>query len=154
MPMEASGLAGLVLADHATGDLVSPACYRDFLLPVHREITAALGAPTILRICGNTANRLEYIASAGFDAFHFDSKVDPATALPLVDGEMTLIGNVNNPGTLLLGDPDEVRREVRSILSAGIRIVGPECALPLSTPSANLAAIPRAVEEYCQTSEE
>ena len=59
VPMEASGLAGLVLADHATGDLVSPACYRDFLLPVHREIIAALGAPTILRICGNTANRLE-----------------------------------------------------------------------------------------------
>lgn len=144
----------LVLADHATGDLVSPACYRDFLLPVHREITAALGAPTILHICGNTANRLEYIASAGFDAFHFDSKVDPATALRLVDGKMTLIGNVNNPGTLLLGDPDEVRREVRSILSAGIRIVGPECAVPLSTPNANLAAIPRAVGEYCQTSDE
>ena len=138
----------LVLADHATGDLVSPACYRDFLLPVHREVTAALGGPTILHICGNTTNRLEHIASAGFDAFHFDSKVDPATALRLVDGRLTLVGNVNNPGTLLLGDAEEVRREVRSILDAGIRIVGPECAVPMSTPNANLAAIPRAVEEY------
>src|SRR5512133_1207116 len=70
-----AGADVLVVADHATGDLVRPRCYRDFLMPVHREITAELGCPTVLHICGDTTDRLDYIAQAGFDAFHFDSKV-------------------------------------------------------------------------------
>lgn len=80
--------------------------------------------------------------------------MDPATALRLVNGRVTLVGNVNNPGTLLLGDPEEVRREVRSILDAGIRVVGPDRAVPMATLNRNLAAILRAVEGYCQTSDE
>jgi len=43
---------------------------------------------------------------------------------------------------------------VRSILDAGIRVVGPECSVPMATLNRNLAAILRAVEEYCQTSDE
>ncbi|MGE5620656.1 MAG: MtaA/CmuA family methyltransferase [Sphingomonadaceae bacterium] len=143
-----AGADVLVLADHATGDLVSPGCYRDFLLPVHQEINARLGCPTILHICGNTTNRLDYIAQAGFDAFHFDSKVDAATALRIADGRISLVGNVNNPETLLHGDPERVKAETRRLLEAGVRIVGPECAVPLVTPNRNLAAIAEAAEEY------
>jgi MtaA/CmuA family methyltransferase len=143
-----AGADVLVLADHATGDLVSPRMYRDFLLPVHQEITAALGCPTILHICGDTANRLEYIAQAGFDAFHFDSKVDAREALRIVDGRISLVGNVNNPETLLRGSPEQVKAEVRALLEAGVEIVGPECAVPLVTPNRNLAAIVEAANEY------
>lgn len=142
-----AGADVLVVADHATGDLVSPACYRDFLLPVHQELTAELGCPTILHICGDTTNRLEYIARAGFDAFHFDSKVDAAEALAIASGRISLVGNVNNPETLLRGSPAEVKAEVRRLLRAGVPIIGPECAVPLATPNRNLAAIVEAVEE-------
>ena len=145
-----AGADVLVLADHATGDLVSPGCYRDFLLPVHQEITARLACPTILHICGNTTNRLDYIAQAGFDAFHFDSKVNATEALRIVDGRICLIGNVNNPETLLHGTPEQVKAEVHSLLEAGVSIVGPECAVPLVTPNRNLAAIVEAVEEWQQ----
>jgi len=143
-----AGADVLVVADHATGDLVSPACYRDFLLPVHQEITARLGCPTILHICGNTTNRLEHIARSGFDAFHFDSKVDAAEALRIVDKRITLVGNVNNPQTLLKGTPEQVKEETRKLLDVGVPIVGPECAVPLVTPNRNLSAIVEAVEEY------
>ncbi|MCL4534949.1 MAG: MtaA/CmuA family methyltransferase, partial [Bacteroidetes bacterium] len=143
-----AGADVLVLADHATGDLVSPNCYRDFLLPVHREITAELGCPTILHICGNTTDRLEYITQTGFDAFHFDSKVNARTAMEIVNGRITLVGNVNNPQTLLRGTPEEVKAETRHLLELGVPIVGPECAVPLVTPNRNLAAILEAVQEY------
>ncbi len=143
-----AGADVLVVADHATGDLVSPGCYRDLLLPIHQEITARLGCPTILHICGNTTNRLDYIAQAGFDAFHFDSKVDATRALEIVDGRITLVGNVNNPETLLKGTPELVKAQVRPLLEAGVPIVGPECAVPLVTPNRNLAAIVEAIEEY------
>jgi len=142
-----SGADVLVVADHATGDLVSPACYRDFLLPVHREITKRLGCPTILHICGDTTNRLDHIATAGFDAFHFDSKVRAAEALRIVNGRITLVGNVNNPQTLLHGSPEQVKAETKALVAAGVTIIGPECAVPLATPNRNLAAIVQAVEE-------
>ena len=142
-----AGADVLVVADHATGDLVSPRCYRDFLLPVHQEINAELGCPTILHICGDTTDRLDHIARAGFDCFHFDSKVNARTAMEIVSGRISLVGNVNNPETLLRGSPEQVKAEVRELLAAGVQIIGPECAVPLATPNANLAAIAEAVAE-------
>lgn len=145
-----AGADVITVADHATGDLVSGTCYRDFLLPVHREITSQIQGPTILHICGNTTDRLDYIAQAGFTSFHFDSKVDPFRAHEIVAGRISLVGNVNNPVTLFDGTPEDVRKEVFSICKAGIEIVAPECAVPLRTPNANLKAIVDAVEEYCR----
>jgi [methyl-Co(III) methanol-specific corrinoid protein]:coenzyme M methyltransferase len=36
---------------------------------------------------------------------------------------------------------------VRECLAQGIEIIGPECAVPLTTPTANLQAIVSAVEQ-------
>jgi [methyl-Co(III) methanol-specific corrinoid protein]:coenzyme M methyltransferase len=142
-----AGADVLVVADHATGDLVSPRCYRDFLLPVHQALTTELGCPTILHICGDTTDRLDHIARAGFDCFHFDSKVSSRTAMEKVSGRISLAGNVNNPETLLRGNTEQVKAEVRALLEAKVQIIGPECAVPLATPNRNLAAIAEAIEE-------
>ncbi|HAA89152.1 MAG TPA: MtaA/CmuA family methyltransferase [Peptococcaceae bacterium] len=146
-----AGADVVTFADHATGDLVSAACYRDFLLPIHQEVTREIKGPTILHICGDTTDRLEYIAQAGFTCFHFDSKVNPRTAHEIVNGRISLTGSINNPQTLLNGTPEDVRREVFLNCEAGIEIISPECAIPLRTPNENLKAIVAAVEEYCRT---
>ena len=52
-----AGADAVVIADHATGDLVSPKTYRDFPFPVHREINHRIGGPTILHLCGNCSDR-------------------------------------------------------------------------------------------------
>jgi [methyl-Co(III) methanol-specific corrinoid protein]:coenzyme M methyltransferase len=137
----------LCLADHATGDLVSSAMYRDFLQPVHRELVAALDIPVVLHICGNTLDRIPAIADAGFDAFHFDSRVDARDAVRAAAGRMALVGNVNNPELLLNGTPAAVQEAARYALAAGVQVLGPECAVPLHTPVENLRAIVRAVED-------
>lgn len=141
-----AGADVLCLADHATGDLVRGTMYRDFLLPIHRELVQELGCPIVLHICGDTLDRLGYIADAGFDAFHFDSKVDAAAAVGAVGDRLTLIGNVNNPEVLYAGTPEQAAAQTRYAMQAGVRIVGPECAVPLRTPLANLQAIRAAVE--------
>jgi len=140
----------LCLADHATGDLVSPECYRDFLMPVHREMIPELGCPVILHICGDTATRLEYIIAAGFDCFHFESKVDARRAKEIVGQRMSLLGNVNNPDTLLFGSPEDAYREASYAAEAGVEILGPECAIPLRVPNENLKAIVAAAEDYAK----
>ncbi|MCG2767481.1 MAG: MtaA/CmuA family methyltransferase, partial [Anaerolineae bacterium] len=140
-----AGADVLCVADHATGDLVGPKTYRDFLLPYHKEITQRIGCPTVLHICGNTLDRMGYICESGFDCFHFDSKVDARDAVKEIDGRISLIGNVNNPEILLQGTPDQVAEQTRYAMDAGVEVIGPECAIPLRTPLENLKTIARVV---------
>ncbi|HTP08437.1 MAG TPA: MtaA/CmuA family methyltransferase [Anaerolineae bacterium] len=146
----AAGADVLCIADHATGDLVSPKMYRDFLLPYHRELTQRLGCPTVLHICGNTLSRIQYIRESGFDAFHFDSKVDALKAVEAAAGQISLIGGVSNIQALYYGTPELVVEQADKAVQAGVRIIGPECAVPLRTPLENLKAIARVREKRAE----
>jgi [methyl-Co(III) methanol-specific corrinoid protein]:coenzyme M methyltransferase len=136
-----AGADVLCIADHTTGSLVRATMYRDYMLEIHQEINARIGGPTVLHCCGPTLDRMDYFAQAGFDSYHFESANDAVKAKRIVGKRMTLIGNVNNPNTLLRGTPEDVAREARYALEAGVEIIGPECAVPLTTPNRNLLAI-------------
>jgi MtaA/CmuA family methyltransferase len=136
----------ICLADHATGGMVSPLAYRDFLLPLHQEITAEIGCPTVLHCCGNTTDRLVYFAQAGFDCYHFESQVRLKDALAAAAGKLTLMGNINNPQLLLRGTPDEIAQASREVIYSGVQILAPECAVPLTTPLESLKTLGEVAE--------
>jgi len=136
----------ICLADHATGGMVSPLAYRDFLLPLHQDIVAEIGCPTVLHCCGNTTDRLAYFAQAGFDCYHFESQVRLDDALAAAAGKMTLMGNINNPRLLLTGAPGEVAQASREVIHSGVQILAPECAVPLTTPLENLKTLVEVAE--------
>jgi MtaA/CmuA family methyltransferase len=141
----------IMWADHVSGDLCSPNAYKELLLPIHQEINRELlhkQGPVILHACGKTIDRMKYFAESGFEAFHFDTRNDVREALREVDGKILLTGGVNNPNVLLKGTPEDVRKQVREHLEAGIRLISPECAIPVITPNSNLRAIVEAVKEY------
>jgi [methyl-Co(III) methanol-specific corrinoid protein]:coenzyme M methyltransferase len=142
-----AGADAVVLADHATGSLVSAEHYKEYLLPLHQELTALIEGPLILHVCGNCADRLELFADAGFDAYHFEWQVDAKVAVRKVGGRMSLAGCVNNPQALYQGTPSDVFEQACYAIEAGVNIIGPECAIPLSTPLENLKAIVEAVRE-------
>ena len=75
----------VVVADHATGDLVSAKVYQEYLKPRHKIITSEIGGPLILHVCGNCKDRIEMFADAGFDAYHFEWQVDAQEAVRIVD---------------------------------------------------------------------
>ena len=75
-----AGADAVMWADHANRELVSPQTYRDFLLEMHQRVTEEMGGPSILHCCGETTDRIDYFAEAGWDCFHFESQVDPHTA--------------------------------------------------------------------------
>ncbi len=143
-----SGADVLTFPDHATGDLVSGEYYQRFLLEIHQEMAERLKVPIILHICGNTLDRLGFIAESKMAAMHFDSKNDPQKAAEIVNGKIKLIGNINNPETLYSKGPQEVREEVFRCMDAGIEMIAPECAIPLATKLENLLEIPRAVKQW------
>jgi [methyl-Co(III) methanol-specific corrinoid protein]:coenzyme M methyltransferase len=131
----------ICLADHASGGIVSPLAYRDFLLPLHQELFSAIGAPGVLHCCGNTTDRVKYFAESGVDCYHFESQVDIDSAVAEARGRMTLMGNINNPTVLLQGSPEDVRVACQKAIQAGVQILSPECAVPLTTPLENLKAL-------------
>jgi len=135
----------VVLADHATGNLVGAYHYEELLLPYHKILTSEIKGPLILHVCGNCSDRLELFAEAGFEAYHFEQSVDAAAAVQRVGGRMSLVGNINNAQTLYQGTPEEVYQQARRAVEAGVHMVGPECAIPLATPLENLRAIVAAV---------
>jgi len=137
----------VVLADHATGNLVGPYHYEELLLPIHQEITNQIEGPLILHVCGDCSDRLELFAASGVDAYHFEWQVDAKTAVDKVGHLISLVGNINNPKTLYQGTPDDVYQQVRYSVAAGVNIIGPECAIPLATPIENLKAIVEAARE-------
>jgi MtaA/CmuA family methyltransferase len=143
----AAGADIVVLADHATRNLVGPYHYRDLLLPIHQEVTAQINGPLILHVCGNCSDRLELFAQSGVDGYHFEWQVDAKDAVRRVGDKISLVGNVNNPRVLLQGTPEDVYRQARYAIEAGVNIIAPECAIPLSTPLANLRAIVEAALE-------
>lgn len=128
----------ICLADHASGGIVSPRAYCDFLLPLHQEIFATIGAPTVLHCCGNTTDRVKYFAETGVDCYHFESQVYMASAVADARDKMTLIGNINNPIVLLTGNREDVLQACRQAIEGGVQILSPECAVPLITPLRNL----------------
>jgi MtaA/CmuA family methyltransferase len=137
----------VVLADHATGNLIGPYHYEEHLLPIHQEITAQAGGPLILHVCGNCSDRLELFARSGVDAYHFEWQVDSREAVRRIGKKISLVGNINNPQTLLQGTPADVFKQARCAIEAGVHIIAPECAIPLSTPLENLRAIVEAARE-------
>ena len=143
-----AGADMILWCDHASGDMCSPSAYRDFLLPVQQRIFRTLfkkSGPVVLHACGRTLDRIKDFAEAGFDAFHFDSLNDTRQALKEA-GKMLLTGGLSNE-TLLNGTPVDVEKEVTDLLNAGLRLISPECAIPMKTPNANLSAIRRAVDK-------
>ncbi len=146
-----AGADFITVADHATKDLCSPLAYRDFLIPIHSMLAREIQVPVMLHICGDTLDRIDYICQTGVSFFHFESKVEAESAVKICDGRTKLIGNINNPLTLLFKRPADVRKQVNAAIKSGVDIIGPECAVPLTTPLENLIEIAIATKDYKET---
>lgn len=64
----------------------------------------------------------------------------PGYVRRLAGGNLSLMGGVGNL-SLLNDSPEEVSSAALSAVKAGIDVAGPECAVPLGAPIANLRAI-------------
>ena len=135
-----AGAHMVTIADHATRNLIGPKVYDDFIKPLHQELNKEFPGKLILHCCGNTEDRVELFEEAGFPLYHFESANNIGIMVKLTH-KMKLTGCVNNPTVLLSGSREEVIETTKNILSHGINILSPECAVPLRTPNANLMAI-------------
>lgn len=118
------GAEVLVLGDDAaysSGPMISPAMWREFVLPYHRRVVEALDAPIIWHSDGNTEALLPMAIEAGFVGIH---GLEPAAGMDLVKmghrfgRDLVLIGNLDVQ-VLFDENLDQVRAEVNRCMAQG-----------------------------------
>lgn len=143
----------------ASCDMISPAMYRRFVFPYHKQLFKEIrddcrrrGAFRLLHVCGNNTPLLADLAATGTEIYEVDSKIDLATAQRAIGDSVCLIGNLDPAGLLLRGDAEEVCRAAQQCVALAAReggfILGSGCFVPWDTPLANLQAMVRASREF------
>jgi len=93
--------------------VLTPADYREFLLPLHREILASVDAPTIM-FARWMNGRLDLLAETGADVVSLDWTVDIGRARNRLDRPVQ--GNLDP--AYLYADPAVVRERTREVIEA------------------------------------
>ena len=93
---------------------LSPADYREFLLPLHRRILADLDAPSIVFV-RRMNGRLEQLEGTGADVIGLDWTVEIGQARQRL-GDRPVQGNLDP--SYLFGDPSFVRERTREVIEA------------------------------------
>lgn len=139
----------LVNDPSASGDLLSRKHFQRHMIPTYQRMRKEIREPVVLHICGYTLDFLDLIPETGFEAFSFEGPtVQVRTAREKVGKKMLLVGNIPTYDILLFGTPDRVREESFRALNEGIDLLAPSCGVPVQTPTANLRAMVKAIEEF------
>lgn len=132
------------------GPFISPAAFRDILLPSLIERTSrvkAAGQIVVHHACGNNEKLLPMFVEAGFDCYQSIQRsagMDLEKVRRIVGPNMVLWGNL--PLEILQGGtPDDVRKAVRETVEAGKRvgrfIFGSSHSIAVGTPCDNFMAM-------------
>jgi [methyl-Co(III) methanol-specific corrinoid protein]:coenzyme M methyltransferase len=121
--------------------VLGPRAFGELVLPRLQRITAAISAPKILSVCGNTNNAMELLGKAGAEAVNVDQTNNLARSREILDKNILLFGNLDPVGVIARGTPETIRREIERVIAAGADAVMPGCDLFLQTPAENFRAL-------------
>jgi uroporphyrinogen-III decarboxylase len=139
---------------------ISPAAFREFILPYDTEVVAAIhGAGMLVSYhnCGRASRLLELHADTGADALETltptgrSGDVDLADAAQRVGRRITLYGGFDER-VLYEGGPDDVRAEVRRCLDAtrGARYILRSTGQIMDAHPGNIEAMTEAVRMWAK----
>lgn len=138
----------------ASGHLVSPAIYRDFAMePARRtcERYREAGAVVFYHASEELPAMIDLQASTGFSILSVGPGIDIEEARRVVDGRVSLSGNVDPLAVLARGMPDCVRREVRRVVANvsvhGGHVMNSGEMVPRETPEENVRAFVESARE-------
>ncbi len=151
--LRAAGAHFTSLGDSPAGpDVVSPAIFRKFARPWQERLLRELDGPVVIHICGNTSAILDQLAEyPATAAFELDYKTDAARAKQTAGRRHVLFGNIDPSGVVARGTVAEVTAKTRELVQlwkpGGRFILNAGCAIPATTPSANIQAMMQVAKE-------
>lgn len=120
------GVDAMLIADDFGwngGTLVSPAHFRELILPLFVEqvqAIRALGKPVLLHCCGNVNAILDDLAASGINGYNplqRTAHMDLARVKAAYGHRISLSGNVDSSVTLPFGSREDVVRETRECIA-------------------------------------
>jgi len=151
----------LISSAFAGAGFISPAHYREFVLPYEKKVIDAVWAafkiPVYTHTCGAIGDRLELMAAsgtAGIDTLDPPplGTIDLADARRRTVGRLFLKGNIDPVNTMLLGTPGNVlaaaRDRIETAGPGGGYILSTACAVPPAAPPENVMKLVAAAEAF------
>jgi len=143
------------IGDPSAGmSLISPAVYREHVLPFHKEIVEAVhdkGGLVSFHICGYIDPIFQDLIDLGIDGLSIDGPSSLEKLFDMGRGKTTIIGNID-PMLFVEGTPDQLEEEVRKCLDiAGGEaryVIGPGCQIPLQANLDNIRVFTQACHKY------
>ncbi|MEL7609289.1 MAG: uroporphyrinogen decarboxylase family protein [Bacillota bacterium] len=129
----------------ASGDLISPKQFEEFVLPSNIRLFSAVSGKvpaTMLHVCGNTTNNLPLFLQTGANAISIDSKVSLSAVRDSCAGRIAFAGNIDPVSVMLQGSQEKVREVslqcAQNVGSHEGYILMPGCDLPPDVPIENV----------------
>jgi len=155
-----AGVDGFVMPGDLSGEistLMSPAHYREYIKPYHREIVAYVhekGSKIVKHTDGNAWPILDDFAEAGFDGFHpvQPQCMDIGEVKRHLAGKMCVLGNIDCRNLLVFGTPEEVDQVVKETIETaapgGGYIITSSNSIHPGCKAENYIAMVRAAHKY------
>jgi len=148
--LKETGLDFLVIAD-PTPSLLSPKQFNDFAKTPLAKVVDAFSGDSILHMCGRSGHLLKQMAETGVTGVSIDENIKLSTAVNSLPSSMVILGNYS-PTKLAFEKPDEIRTEVREMLSTVDReaqvVASTGCDISASTPEVNIHTFIQTVKTY------
>ena len=134
--------------------MISPAHFREFCVPVMRNVMDAVKLPVIYHSDGNIMPLMEEIIGLGVAgiANMEPGPMDIEEVKRLYGDRVTIVGNIDLHYTLTKGTPeetrDEVRRRIEALAPGGRYILASANSLPNYVKPANVRAMGEALMQH------
>lgn len=151
----------LISSAFAGGGFISPAHYKEFVLPYEKfvieRIKEKYDIPVYTHTCGKIGDRLELMAESGTDGIDtLDppplGNVELEDAKKRVGDRLFLKGNIDPVNTILHGTPEKVLEEAKKCIEVASKgggyILSTACSVPPHSPPENLMMLFEAVERF------
>lgn len=140
----------------ASGSIISPKDYREFVLPYTIELMENIHdhkGMVCYHICGDTKKIIPEMLKTKPDMISIDNRVPIGFAKELIQPYMPLVGNVDPVETMILGTPEDVDKAVKHCIkeaydSKNGYILCTGCDLNGNIPLENLDAFMNAARKY------
>ncbi len=150
------GATNAYIADpSASGSLINAEMFDEFCAPYIKPAIAKWKSkykvPVFLHVCGETEPVIEAFKKIEPDVFSFDYMTDMCTIRDAVDNKIVMAGNLNPMDVIWQGTPDLIIEEAKKVFERadGKRLfLATGCESPRDTPTANLAAMKTACEQF------
>jgi len=157
--LDAGADGALFATTRASGEITTEEQYEEFGAVYDRRILSAVkkqGGENILHVCGVTPHfRLlsEYPNANGINWWDRGSNLTVGQAKERYGKRICLVGGLDQTTTLILGGPEDVRKEAKQAIEAGFTdgtgmILAPGCEISPNTIFENVRAAVEAAEEF------